>query len=231
MEHCAKLNFPEEYWQDFVVRMAHHSTAIEGNRLTQDEVKRILLDRVIPRAMAEREYYEVLNYRAYSTYLRENYTRPIDLDVIKETQAILLAHIREDAGRFKQAENIILGASFVPSKPYQVIEHLQNWSDNLQYRLANAADTDDKIRAVMESHLYFERIHPFPDGNGRTGRALMVHSCLHEGIPPIVIEKEQRHEYIRALDAAATDKLFALGRALSEKEGKAIAARATPGRE
>ena len=37
---------------------------------------------------------------------------------------------------------------------------------------------------------FFERIHPFFDGNGRTGRAFIVHSCLQQNIPPIIIPKE-----------------------------------------
>ena len=44
----------------------------------------------------------------------------------------------------------------------------------------------------MSQHLRFERNHPFADGNGRTRRALMIWFCLHEGLGPIVIEKEQR---------------------------------------
>lgn len=212
------VDLPDDYWQDLVVRMAHHSTAIEGNTLTQGETKSILIDRIIPRTMDEREYYEVFNYKDYIAWLRENIKTKIDLQTIKKTHGLLLDYIRDDAGEFKKTENIVLGASFLPSKPYQVIEHLQNWTDNLTYRLSQASTDDEKIRAIMESHLHFEQIHPFVDGNGRTGRALMVHSCLQEGIAPIVIEKEQRKEYITALNNEDFDNLFRLGKELNAKE-------------
>ena len=56
-------NLPFEYMEDILVRMAHHSTAIEGNTLTQAETVSILIYNFIPRDMSEREYYEVKNYR------------------------------------------------------------------------------------------------------------------------------------------------------------------------
>lgn len=212
------FELPNEYWQDLVVRLAHHSTAIEGNTLTQGETKSILIDQIIPRAMSEREYYEVFNYKRYIQWLRENIDAPIDLATIKTTQGLLLNYIRDDAGEFKKTENMIIGASFIPTKPYLVIEHLQNWTQDLVYRITHAKNEDHKIQAIMESHLNFERIHPFADGNGRTGRALIVHSCLQEGIAPIVVEKEQRIEYIAALNNEDNERLFSLGKELNTKE-------------
>lgn len=58
---------------------------------------------------------------------------------------------------------------------------------------------EEKIEVIMDQHLRFERIHPFPDGNGRTGRALIVHSCLQQGIAPIIINKAGRQEYMNLL--------------------------------
>lgn len=72
----------------------------------------------------------------------------------------------------------------------------------------------------MSQHLRFERIHPFADGNGRTGRALMIWSCLHEGLIPIVIEKEQRGRYINALNRNDTKELTALALSIQEKESE-----------
>ena len=57
-----RLKLSYSYLDDMLVRMAHHSTAIEGNTLTQYETKSILLDGVIPKVMNEREFYEVKNY-------------------------------------------------------------------------------------------------------------------------------------------------------------------------
>lgn len=212
------MKIPGNYFRDLAVRMAHHSTAIEGNTLTQGETKSILIDGIIPRQMDEREYWEVFNYRKYTEFLSNHYTNPISMDIIRETHALLLLHIRDDNGSFKKTRNVVLGASFTPSEPYQVIEHLKNWTDTLSYRLDIAKTKKEKIEAIMESHLRFEQIHPFSDGNGRTGRALIVHSCLNEGIAPIVIEKGQRNEYIAMLNNEDILGLAKLGYELHKKE-------------
>ena len=62
----------KEYINDLLVRMAHHSTAIEGNTLTLAETKSILIDEYIPRQMETREYYEVKNYYKAMEFLKEN---------------------------------------------------------------------------------------------------------------------------------------------------------------
>lgn len=213
---------PTQYFQDLVIRMAHHSTAIEGNTLTLGETKSILIDQIIPRKMKEREYYEVYNYKKYIEWLKENYKKNITLETIKETHKILLNNIRDDAGKFKKIRNIILGSNINTSEPYQVIEHLQNWINNIYYRIEKTEKKEEKIRAIMESHMLFEQIHPFPDGNGRVGRALIVHICMENEIEPIIIEKEQRSEYIQALNDKNTEKLFKIGKELNEKERERI---------
>lgn len=96
------MYIPEIYWEDLVVRMAHHSTAIEGNSLSEGETKSILLDSIIPRMMDEREYHEVANYRNYIKYLKNNYKKPIDLKMIQEIHSLLLKNIRDDACCFKK---------------------------------------------------------------------------------------------------------------------------------
>ncbi len=68
------MTYPSDYLSDLMVRMAHHSTAIEGNTLTQGETKSVLVDGYIPRAMDMRELNEVLNYKAFMTALYLHYT-------------------------------------------------------------------------------------------------------------------------------------------------------------
>ena len=142
----------------------------------------------------------------------------MSIEKIKEIHKILLENIRDDNGKFKKIKNIVLGASFTPTPPYMVIESLGNWIENLDFALKNAHSKEEKIGAIMESHLRFEHIHPFSDGNGRVGRALIVLYCLKENIPPIVIEKEQREQYIAALNNEDKKELRNLGIELSEKE-------------
>ena len=208
----------DEYLQDLMVRMAHHSTAIEGNSLTQGETKSVLIDEYIPRPMDLRELNEVLNYKALLPYLLEHQGEEITLSGIKDINEIIMNNIDSRGGQFKVIANAIIGADFTPTPPYMVPEELKKWVDDLSWRLENSADEDGKIFSIMDQHLRFERIHPFADGNGRTGRALIIWSCLHEGLTPIIIEKEQRKVYINALNRSDAKGLFSLAKEIQEKE-------------
>ena len=212
------LNLSYTYLDDMLVRMAHHSTAIEGNTLTQYETKSILLDGIIPKVMNEREFYEVKNYKKYMGFLKDNYPKKITIQLIKDTHRYLLQDIREDAGAFKTIHNIIIGADFTPTEPYLVQSELKNWCDTLEYRLNLSNTMEEKIKVIMEQHLRFERIHPFSDGNGRTGRALMVHSCLQQGIAPIIINKSDRQLYMNLLSELDIKGLTDMGIQLSKEE-------------
>ena len=206
------------YADDILVRMAHHSTAIEGNTLTQYEAKCILLDGIIPRSMNEHEFYEVKNYKNYMGFLTDNYPKEITVELIKDTHSYLLQDIREDAGAFKTIHNIIIGADFTTTEPYLVQSELKNWCDTLEYRLNLSNTMEEKIKVIMEQHLRFERIHPFSDGNGRTGRALIVHSCLQQGIAPIIINKCDRQLYMNLLSDLDIKGLTDMGIQLSKEE-------------
>lgn len=206
------------YVDDMLVKMAHHSTAIEGNTLTQYEAKCILLDGIIPRAMNEREFYEVKNYKKYMGFLTDTYPKDITVQIIKDTHSYLLQDIREDAGAFKTVHNIIVGTDFTPTKPSLVPSELENWCHALGYRLNLSNTVGEKIEVIMEQHLRFERIHPFSDGNGRTGRALIVHSCLQQGIAPIIINKNDRQLYMNLLSELDIKGLTDMGIRLSKEE-------------
>ncbi len=218
IEAVIRLKLSYSYLDDLLVRMAHHSTAIEGNTLTQYETKRILLDGIIPKAMNEREFYEVKNYKKYMGFLTENYPREITIQLIQDTHSYLLQDIREDAGAFKTIHNIIIGADFTPTEPYLVQSELKNWCDTLEYRLNHSTTMEEKIETIMEQHLRFERIHPFFDGNGRIGRALIVHSCLQQGIAPIIINKSDRQLYMNLLSELDIKGLTEMGIELSKEE-------------
>lgn len=208
---------PFEYMEDILVRMAHHSTAIEGNTLTQAETISILIHNFIPRDMSEREYYEVKNYRkAFNTLLEAD--RKITTELIKKYNKDIMENLHDLNGKFKTTQNLILGAEFEPTKPYLVPFEIEDWCNNLSYRLDNAKTNEEKVEIIMDQHIKFEKIHPFNDGNGRTGRLLIIHSCLKEDLEPIIIPKEENGKYINLLASENLKELTKWALQLQEKE-------------
>ena len=208
---------PFEYMEDILVRMAHHSTAIEGNTLTQAETISILIHNFIPRDMSEREYYEVKNYRkAFNTLLEAD--RKITTELIKKYNKYIMENLHDLNGKFKTTQNLILGAEFEPTKPYLVPFEIEDWCNNLNYRLDNAKTNEEKVEIIMDQHIKFEKIHPFNDGNGRTGRLLIIHSCLKEDLEPIIIPKEENGKYINLLASENLKELTKWALQLQEKE-------------
>lgn len=215
------MTLPQEYFDDLMVRMAHHSTAIEGNTLTQGETKSVLIDGYVPRAIELRELNEVLNYKSFTKHMIADLQagREVTTEYIKEIHGILCREAIESVpGRFKTQPNIVIGADFIPSPPYRVPMDMENWVQDLKVQLEYAKTEKDVVVAVCRQHFAFERIHPFSDGNGRVGRALLVYSCLQSGIVPIVIPVSQKKRYINYLNNMDLDGLVAFSLELMEEE-------------
>jgi len=144
----------------------------------------------------------------------------LSVAIIKEIHADLTDRLQYDKGQFKKNENMIIGAEFQTASPAETPVLITQLVDNLQYRLDNAKTNDDKLLSILDTHIQFERIHPFSDGNGRTGRMIMVYSLLQEGFPPLIIEKESKAQYIEFLGNQDVDGFFQFSKALLEKEQK-----------
>lgn len=113
---------------------------------------------------------------------------------------------------------MIIGAEFQSASPAETPLLVAQLVDNLQYRLDNAKTNDDKLLAILDTHIQFERIHPFSDGNGRTGRMIMNYSLLQQGFPPLIIEKETKDQYIEFLGIQDVDGFIQFSRETLEKE-------------
>ena len=213
-----KINY--EYFLDLSVRMTYHSNAIEGNTLTLNETAIIILDSTIPGSKSVREVFEVLNHKRAIDYMiseLEN-DKKLDIYVIKSINKEILDRLNDNAGNFKRNSNAIIGANFETSIPSQAPILTKNWIENLNYRLELCKNDDEKLLEILNSHIEFERIHPFSDGNGRTGRLIMMYLCFQEKISPFVIEKNDRALYMNYLREQNTDIIFDKVKELQEFE-------------
>lgn len=217
--------FTEEYIDDLNVRMTHHSNAIEGNTLTLNETATIILDDTIPNAMSKREFLEVLNHSdALKFLLAELQNNTVDIYMIKEINKILLNRLNHNAGNFKTDYNYIRGANFETASPSETPYKMNEWFENMNFQLKNSNSDIEKIKIILEYHIKFERIHPFSDGNGRTGRLIMLALMLENNLTPFVITVENRAKYMDILRNQDIENFVSLVEPLIEEEKKRIIA-------
>jgi Fic family protein len=212
------IKLPKDYVDDILVRLTHHSSALENNRITLNETVSIILHNTIPGKVSVREFYEVDNHKRAFQYMMEQLDEELSLSLIHGIHEQLMDRLHHERGRFKSSDNAIAGADF-ETAPYQETPMLMvQWVDNLKYRLDTAEDEDSIILAVCESHIEFERIHPYADGNGRTGRLIMVYLLLKYGLCPLIINKEDKEKYIHFLSTRDVDGFASYAKSIIEKE-------------
>lgn len=195
------MHLPRDYLDDLLVRMTHHSCAIENNTITLSETISILLHHMIPNKLSVREFYEIENHRMAFNYIIENIEQEFTISLIHDIHSILLDRLHHERGRFKSQENAIVGAGFQTTTPAETPSLMHQWIQKLNDRIQQAKSSDDIILSICSGHIEFERIHPYADGNGRTGRLLMIYLLLKNQILPFVILKEDKHEYIQFLES------------------------------
>jgi len=214
----------KKYLDDLTVRMAHHNTALEGNTLSQDETASIILNGIIPKATSEREYFEVKNYKNLIPFMLKaiDNKQKIDNGFIKEIHTIVMDNLIYNKGEFKKTQNMIVGATFDTTEPYQVPYVLKDWADNLNYCLNHSNNNDEKLEVILSHHIRFEKIHPFSDGNGRVGRALVFYSCLEYDTVPFIITKDTKDKYIHFLRQNDMKEFVDFAKDLQQRENKII---------
>jgi Fic family protein len=90
--------------------------------------------------------------------------------------------------------------------------------------LENATTEEKKLESILDTHIQLERIHPFSDGNGRTGRMLTNYSSLQEGFPPLIIEKETKATYVELLAKPDISGFLSFAQEILAKEQKRMQA-------
>lgn len=224
----ALKKFTQEYLDDILVRLAHHSAGMEGNTISLPATVSIIVNGTLPNSSGAtvREFYEIENHKQAFERMTSHLINEelLSVTIIKEIHADLTDRLQYDKGQFKKSENIIIGAEFQTASPAETPLLVAQLVDNLQYRLDNAKTSDDKLLAILDTHIQFERIHPFSDGNGRTGRMIMMYSLLQEGFPPLIIEKETKAQYVEFLANQDVDGFFQFAKERLNKEQKRMQA-------
>jgi Fic family protein len=120
----------------------------------------------------------------------------IDENLILGLHLRLMNGIIGDAGRYRSHAVRIMGAN-IPLANYLKVPELV-----AQLTFAMQESDSDIVAAMAKNHAIFEKIHPFSDGNGRTGRLVMLAQALKAGYTPPLVAKERKHAYYKYLEAA-----------------------------
>ena len=193
------LNFlfeNKEYIEDFVTRSTYHSNAIEGSTLTYAETYAILYnDNSFKIQNKEpREIYEAINHKKALELVLKSIENKEDFDerLIKRINETINKDIKDTTG-YRTVQVFIRGSEHVPPSP----EKIPNLMNYFIYNYNN--DTDDIYTKIAKYHIEFEKIHPFEDGNGRTGRLFINYELIKNDLPPVVISKDERVKYFELI--------------------------------
>lgn len=186
----------QEYLEDLITRSTYHSNGIEGSTLTYAETYAILYNDNSFKIEGKepREIYEAINHKKALELVFENLKNNDEFDerLIKKLNETINKDIKETEG-YRKVQVFIRGSEHIPPEP-QKIPNLMN------YFIYNYNHNEEELfTKIARFHIEFEKIHPFEDGNGRTGRLLINYELLKNDIYPVVITKENRVKYFEFL--------------------------------
>lgn len=186
----------EKEESDFIIRFTYNSNAIEGNRLTLRDTFLIIKEKQIPSGAPPKDYNEAVNGRealdfikTYNSKLTIEFIEKINFTLTKNTGVIY-------PGRVRFFPVKIEGTDFTPPEPEKVKPLLLKMID---FYYANKRKLHPFILACL-MHAQFVEIHPFEDGNGRTGRTLMNWVLMQASYPKLFIPVKIRSKYYEAID-------------------------------
>lgn len=203
----------KDYFEDYVTRSTYHSNAIEGSTLSFAETYAILWnDNSMEVKATARELYEAINHKYALNVAIADTDELLTERLIKEVAREINRNINEMDG-YRKVSVMIRGAEHLPPDANQVNQLMMQ----LVYEYNHAEDEDPFLREAR-FHIRFERIHPFEDGNGRTGRILVNRGLMRAGLSPVVVPFESRAEYMELLAAGDAEGLADMFRRLSSAE-------------
>ena len=181
--------------EEFLTEYTYNSNAIEGNTLTLRETDMVLRGLTVDQKSLK-EHLEVIGHKEAFDYVRQlvSENAPISEKVIKDIHYLVLVDKKEDRGIYRRIPVRIMGAAHELVQPYLIIPKMEELLE--QHKNSN----EDIVTKLARFHIEFEDIHPFIDGNGRTGRLLVNLELMKAGYPPIDIKFNDRLKYYEAFD-------------------------------
>jgi Fic family protein len=224
-----------DIWDNIWYVEAHNSTAIEGNTLVLSEVKALLQQKRSIGGKQVEEYMEVQGYANAAKWVYAQGKNPkmqqvkgdiISLTEIRFIHTELMRLVWEVAphpdalpselpGSFRRHDIMPFGDGMTPPPFTDVPARLSGWLGRVNSDVKNL-DAKDIPLFLAKIHRDFESIHPFLDGNGRTGRLILNLILVRLGYPPVIILKSRRDSYIKALEIADRGNYISLAEIITK---------------
>lgn len=181
--------------------LAYNSNKIEGSTLTEEQTASLFDTGILPKTddyYRAKDVEEMNGHFLMFNQMLDTLDAALDQQIIKSFHFELKSGVFEDRangyaiGDYKKRPNMIgIHQTTLPSQVPDTMTELLNWY--------HAQDVS--LETLAEFHARYEIIHPFQDGNGRTGRIILFRECLRHDISPFIIEDANRPEYLEALKA------------------------------
>lgn len=198
--------------------LAYNSNKIEGSTLTEEQTASLFDNGTLPKSddfYRAKDVEEMDGHFLMFNKMLDTLEEPLTEKLIKQFHCELKSGVFEDRangyaiGDYKQRPNMI--GMYQTTSPENVAREmflLMEWYNSQKVDIA----------ILAEFHARYEGIHPFQDGNGRTGRLIIFRECLKNGIVPIIIENANRNEYLEGLKEYREEKKLDKLIGLFEKE-------------
>ena len=128
---------------------------------------------------------------------------PFSTQLILEIHTIAFTELYDWAGKWRTTQVVV--GQLIPSEPTQVLQRMYQFIDTLNFKIYNSTSLQEHLETLTFAHYEFVRVHPFNNGNGRTGRILMNLVALKFGYRPLELyhrEGDSRKIYIDAMKSA-----------------------------
>jgi fido (protein-threonine AMPylation protein) len=222
----------KDIWRGIWLEEAHHSTAIEGNTLVLKQVQQLLDE---GRAVGDKELREYMEVQGYGNAADWVYGHGLDpgtwsvgetltltdlrhvhklvMDLVWDVAPHPQATARERPGSFREHDIEPFPEGMRPPPFPEVPQRVDSWIAHVN----TLAGSDPLFfpERLARVHSEFEQIHPFLDGNGRTGRLVLNLVLVRLGYPPAIIYKRERGQYLKALRRADRGDFGSLGELLA----------------
>ena len=185
--------------------IAYNSNKIEGSTLTEEDTLTLFNEGKLynrENIYIAKHIEEMTGHFAMFNYMLDNIEKDLTSDIIKNFHKMLKQGVFEDlangyvCGDYKNKPNVVGKDNMETTKPNEVskeIEELLKWYNEIKNK---------NISVLADFHERYEKIHPFQDGNGRTGRIILFKECLKNNIIPPIFRDKNKLIYYRALEEA-----------------------------